>query len=786
MLLLPLLLAALASPAPPDSGEIYLGRRNQLEVRIPRFEAEIVLDGVLSDSVWRRAALLTGFSQFTPNDGMPAVDSTEVLVWYGPNAIYFGIRAYEPHGSVHATLADRDRIFADDNIQILLGTFNDGRQATVFVVNPLGVQADGTLVETGRATGGGMGGGIVGAREPTDLSPDFVFQSNGRLTPYGYEVEVRIPFKSLRYQPAREQAWSLNIIRQVQHSGFEDTWTPARRASASFLGQSGTLTGLHDLHRGLVLDLNPELTARLDGSPGTGGAWDYEAGNPDIGGNLRWGVTNNLTLNGTANPDFSQVESDAGQFMFDPRQALFFPEKRPFFLDGIEQFNTPNNLVYTRRVVQPVAAVKLTGKAVGTDIGYLGAVDDREVSRNGLEHPLFNILRIQRDIGAGSRAGLVYTDRIDGDDYNRVLGVDGRLVFGRIYSAQIQVAGSRTRTAGTTADAPLWMARFIRSGRTFGMRYYFFGVDDDFRAQSGFLGRVGVARVNLTHSLTGRGRAGALLEQITGDVQLDGTWKYEDFIHGREAQDKKLHFNGNALLRGGWNVGASVLIETFGYDPDIYTGYALEAPAPGGGLDTIPFTGTPRIPNLDWVVSFGTPSFKHFSASAFALVGNDENFFEWASGRIIILNAGINWRPTDQLRVNFNYQHQQVNRRTDGSRVDVQKLPRVKLEYQLSRPLFIRFVGEYFSQQTDSLRDDSRTGYPILIFNPGAGDYVRTTPADRSRFRGDLLVAFRPTPGTVLFAGYGSTLQEPNPFNQARLRRTSDGFFIKMSYLFRV
>ncbi|MGE3527552.1 MAG: DUF5916 domain-containing protein, partial [Gemmatimonadales bacterium] len=393
MLLLPLLLAALTPSAPPDSGEIYLGRRNQLEVRIPRFESEIVLDGVLSDSVWRRAALLTGFSQFTPNDGIPAVDSTEVRVWYGPSAIYFGIRAYEPHGSVHATLADRDRIFADDNIQILLGTFNDGRQATVFVVNPLGVQADGTLVETGRATGGGMGGGIVGAREPTDLSPDFVFQSNGRLTPYGYEVEVRIPFKSLRYQPAREQAWSLNIIRQVQHSGFEDTWTPARRASASFLGQSGTLTGLHDLHRGLVLDLNPELTARLDGTPGTGGGWDYEAGNPEIGGNLRWGVTNNLTLNGTANPDFSQVESDAGQFMFDPRQALFFPEKRPFFLDGIEQFNTPNNLVYTRRVVQPVAAVKLTGKAVGTDIGYLGAVDDREVSRNGLEHPLFNILR---------------------------------------------------------------------------------------------------------------------------------------------------------------------------------------------------------------------------------------------------------------------------------------------------------------------------------------------------------------------------------------------------------
>src|SRR6185295_18785603 len=117
-------------------------------------------------------------------------------------------------------------------------------------------------------------------------------------------------------------------------------------------------------------------------------------------------------LNGTANPDFSQVESDAGQFTFDPRQALFFPEKRPFFLDGSEQFSTLNNLVYTRRIVQPVAAVKLTGKTLGANIGLLSAVDDREVSTTGDDHPVYNILRVQRDVGRQSRVGLVYTDRI--------------------------------------------------------------------------------------------------------------------------------------------------------------------------------------------------------------------------------------------------------------------------------------------------------------------------------------------------------------------------------------
>ena len=132
---------------------------------------------------------------------MAAADSTEVLVWYSPTAIHFGIRAFEAHGAVHATLADRDRIGADDHVQILLSTFNDGRQATVFAVNPFGVQSDGALVETGSTSGNGFNNAVV-RRENADLSPDYIYQSKGRVTETGYEVEVRIPFKSLRYQSA--------------------------------------------------------------------------------------------------------------------------------------------------------------------------------------------------------------------------------------------------------------------------------------------------------------------------------------------------------------------------------------------------------------------------------------------------------------------------------------------------------------------------------------------------------------------------------------------------------
>src|SRR5918998_6508822 len=248
-----------------DPPTTYDGRAGKLSVRAPRIEVEPEIDGKLEEAVWGEAAVLTGFSQFSPADGVPAADSTEVLVWYSPTAILFGIRAFEAHGSVHATLADRDRIGSDDHVQILLSTFNDGRQANVFGVNPFGVQSDGALVETGSTSGNGFNNAVV-KREVADLSPDFVFQSKGRLTEYGYEVEVRVPFKSLRYQDAREQSWGFNVVRRVQHAGTEDSWTPARQASVSFLAQAGTLTGLADLRRGLVLDLNPVVTQHTAGA----------------------------------------------------------------------------------------------------------------------------------------------------------------------------------------------------------------------------------------------------------------------------------------------------------------------------------------------------------------------------------------------------------------------------------------------------------------------------------------------------------------------------------------
>ncbi|HEX2218407.1 MAG TPA: DUF5916 domain-containing protein [Gemmatimonadales bacterium] len=767
-----------------DPPSVYHGRQGKLDVRPPRVEAEIEVDGELAEEVWARAAVLTGFSQFSPSDGVPAADSTDVLVWYSPTAIHFGVRAYEAHGAVHATLADRDRIGADDHVQILISTFNDGRQATVFAVNPFGVQSDGALVETGSTSGNGFNNAVV-RRENADLSPDYIYESKGRLTGYGYEVEVRIPFKSLRYQSAAEQSWGIHVTRQVQHSGYEDSWAPARRASASFLSQAGRLVGLTDLRRGLVLDLNPSLTSRTTGRR-NGSGWAYSGGGPELGGTARWGITNNLSLTGTANPDFSQIESDAGQLLFDPRDERFFQEKRPFFLDGIELFTTPNNLVYSRRVVQPVGAVKLAGKGLGADVALISAVDDPDLSETG-DHPVYNIVRLQRGIGGNSRVGVVYTDRVEGGDYNRVLGADARLLFGGVYTVQLQAAGSRTRSAGEVSTAPLWQARFTRNGRTVGFSTSINASDEQFRARSGFFPRPGLVHLNVRPRVTVYGGGGSVMESATFDINLNGRWRYDEFIGGDGILDEQLHFNLNTTLKGGWNLTGSLLLETFGYPHEIYGGYRVELPRPGGGADTVPFVGRPRIPNRDYVLSFETPEFKHLSGNAFILWGNDENFFEWSPGRIIISNFGLTWRPTGKLRLDGTYALQQVRRVSDGSLVNVAHLPRLKVEYQLSRPIFLRLVGEYGHEQQDSLRDDTRSEAPLLIYDQAAGDFVRTRAFTRSSFRGDILFSYQPNPGTVAFLGYGSTLLDPLDPAAPRasgLRRSEDGFFLKLSYLF--
>jgi hypothetical protein len=625
----------------------YSGRQGQLAVHIPRLDALPLIDGTLNDPVWAQAAVLTGFSEYTPLDGLPAEDSTEVLVWYSHHAIYFGIRAFEPHGVVHSKLADRDRIDADDNIQIILSPFLHARQALVFAVNPLGIQEDGTMTEGVRAGRSFNTGNTQTGRPTTDLSPDFVYESKGHVTATGYEIVVRIPFRSIKYQSADPQDWGVNIIRKVQHSGHEQSWVPARIAAASFLAQSGTLTGLSGLQRGLVLDLNPFVTEKVTGDSAHPRPWRYGVDRPQFGGNVRWGITNNLTLNGTYRPDFAEVESDATKLQLDPRNAVSYPEKRPFFLDGLEQYNTPNNLIYTRAIEAPIAAAKLTGKLGGVTVAYLGAQDQEDSSVTGAGHPIYNILRMWDDVGKASQLGAALTDKEQGGAFNRMGSVDGRFAFAGLYTLQGQAAASVTRDSGGlgTRAGPLLFGRLMRAGRTFGMDYIVRQIDPQFVAGSGFISRVGVGTLSLDHRLTLYNAPGSFVETYGGDIRLNDTWAGRNLTSFHAAEDRRWQFNTTATLHGGWQLGAAIYVESYGYDPSLYSTYYLGRIV---GHDTtyVPFSHQQPIANTDYIASVTTPQFAHVSASLVYVWGRDENFYEWSTADVELPQLAVTWQPT--------------------------------------------------------------------------------------------------------------------------------------------
>ncbi len=772
-MLAPLLLALLQAPA--DPRPVYNGRLRQLDVAIPRRDTTVTIDGRLDEPVWQQAALLDGFSQYRPVDGRPAEDSTQVLVWYSGDAIYFGIRAYEGHGRVvRATLADRDNIDADDRVQLLLDTYDDHRRAWLFAVNPLGIQEDGVWSDGVEASAGGpQAGGRFDAT--IDLNPDYVYQSRGRVTDWGYEVEIRIPFKSLRYQSADPQHWGFQVVRVIQHSGYEDTWTPAVRANASFLIQSGRFSGLTQMHRGLVMDATPEVTAKVNGAPGAS-KYVYKGGT-DVGGTLRWGVTENLSLSATANPDFSQVEADVGQVTANQRFPLFFPEKRPFFLEGLEQYDTPNRLIYTRRMTQPLAGVKLTGKVGTTNIAYLGSVDDRSESATG-DNPIYNLLRVRRDLGASSTVGLVYTDRVEGSAYNRVLGSDFRVIWKKLWFTQLQAVESWTRDAAGARAGLMWDATLVdRTGRSYGNHAELQGVSPDFSSSSGFVPRVDMVVGRFFNRFSWYGRPGALVEQFSTFTGIVPLWRYDDFFKAKSTIEGDVETQWTANLRGGWGANMHIADAEQVFDPRLYAGYTSDS--------VTPFAVPHGLYGL-WSVNGGINTPNRALVGALNLgYGAVPIFVEAARGRQVNAAAEITWRPTTAIRIDALWQYQRITRARDGSRESIANIPRLKLEYQVTRDIFFRYVGQYFAQQRAALVDP-RTGLPLVLDATATARVGPSGDVKQNDFRSDFLFSYKPTPGTVFFLGYGASLAEPDAFQFQGLKRSGDGFFVKLSYLFRM
>jgi len=774
VLLLPALLLALGVAQ--DS--IYSGRAGQTSVLAMRLDDSVTVDGRLDEPAWGKAARLTGFSQYLPADQRPAADSTVVLVWYSATAIHFGIRAYESHGEVRATLADRDRINGEDHVQIHLDTYHDGRRTFVFAVNALGVQGDGIRTENQGSTAPMTGFGNV------DLSPDFLYDSKGRLTEWGYEVEMRIPFKSIRYGAGSRQDWGLQIVRQVQHSGFQDTWTPTRRASAGFVSQEGTLRGLHDLKRGLVLDLNPVFTNLTPGAPAADGSgrWRYD-NRAEPGGNVRWGFLPNLTLNATIKPDFSQVEADAQQIAADNRYAIYYAERRPFFTDGIEFFDMPNPLVYTRNIVKPSAAARVSGKIGHTDVAVLTAIDDKTLSADGATSPLFAIVRLRRDLLKSDWLGLTLTDREEGADYNRVASADYRHVFGSVFQVNAQVALTASEHAGAPSSGTLWDLSMNRTGRRVGLRYQVNGITPQFETQTGFIPRRDFVHTSWTHRVTYLGAIGARLQNWTTRASFETYNPYRDFFAGKYPLETKLVLFNDLVFRGGWDLFIQPHVETYAFDPRAYAGYSVLHPR-GGATDTVPFRVGSRVHMAGSELKLTSPQWRGFTFNVGGYAGTAPSFYETALARRVDLSAGADWRPTSHLRVSPTMTMTRSWRSADGTTIVRADIPRLKVEYQVTRAIFFRYVGQYDAERRDALRDP-RSGLPIAVEQRN-GSIVTATATSSNTFRNDWLFSFQPSPGTTFFAGYGTTLAEEEPFRFRAVQRTSDGFFLKLSWLFRM
>ena len=764
------LLAAFQLAPSPDS----VSGRGAPTFDAPRIEAEVSIDGQLDEPAWQNAARLTGFHGYQPTDGRAAEEDTEILIWYSPTALYVGVVARDRDpSSVRATLADRDRIGQEDRVTLYLDTFLDRRRAFFFAVNALGVQQDGVRSEgSGNAGGGGGGGGGMG----NDLNPNYAWSSSGRRTEWGWQAEIRIPFTSLRYPSGDSQQWGVNFTRHVQRTGHEDSWTDAIKGSNSFLGQFSVMGGLHGLERGIVVETQPFITSSITGS--RNGATDrFDRGNPEtnVGANLRLGFAS-VSLDATINPDFSQVESDAGLVTANERFSLFVDEKRPFFLEGIELFGAPNRLVYTRRIVDPVGGAKVTGKVGKWGVAYLSALDDQGAGR---DDALSNVVRLRRDVGTGSTVGIVATDRRDDLWSNSVVAADARFTFGGMYYVQGQLGASftdyKSPTSSPSGTGSIFSLDFDRTGRNWGFHYKIHQTDDDFTAGSGFVPRVGVTEASANNRLTWLGDPTSTVTKVNFQGGPSRLFVTRDF--GREsAIEGNESLNVTTLFRGGWEIEVNGKREFVHLDPMSYASWTTGA---GGDAPASPFVPVSGLSNL-WSgsVEFTTPVYQSVNGSLTLRSAEVALFNEAAEGREqrVTLSSAI--RPTSQLRIDASTVFSRLTRARDGSEFARTVIPRVRVEFQPTRALFFRTVAEYRAERSAALRDP-RTELPILV------NGVVRDARENNGLRLEWLASYQPTPGTVAFLGYAVDLAEPAPLAFDGLRSRGDGIFVKLAYQFR-
>ncbi|MEZ4240872.1 MAG: DUF5916 domain-containing protein [Myxococcota bacterium] len=507
---------------------------------------DIVVDGVLDEADWAGAQPVTVFQRFLPTEGDAPPGVTEIRFLQDDRHLYVGIRVRDAGYPIRARVSPREDINSDDQVGIYLDTFHDGRSGYIFYLNPLGIQQD-----------------IRHSSGAWIVDWNTAFRSEGHVLPggEGYEIEVAFPWRSLKF-PARKpgepaQTWGLVLTRKIPSEGAKYSWPLLHRNRPILFAEEGLLEGVDPPRVGSGIELVPSLTMsqRWAPDPVTGAPPDLghlsleplgEHVRPSL--DARFGITPDLGIAATVNPDFSQVEADTADVRLNPQFAYQFPELRPFFLDGADAFTDPADTLYTRSIADPLAGAKLTGRAGPLSIGVLSALDRSplpSITEGGT--PGFGpaaldgrwaedlVGRLRLDAFGGGLVGVSFADkrivpgpdRAGGGGVNDVLGGDVLVPIGERWVVSGAAQGSRTAdgqgraTFGESAGGSVIRSSGIGTG---------FGLDlsqtsSGFRRETGFLTQAGVAEAEswLDHTFTPSGAVSTVAPGVWGYARTEAT-----------------------------------------------------------------------------------------------------------------------------------------------------------------------------------------------------------------------------------------------------------------------
>ena len=747
--------SAPSAPSPPQ-----VGRRPT--VTLPRVQTPPSLDGSLDDVPWRNAARITQFVQQRPLEGVPATEQTDVYLAYDSQHLYVGIHArYGNPAIIRANRVDRDRIWNDDFVAVMFDPFLDQQRAYVFAVNGYGVQGDALSNNRGRRGGGGGGGsrgggggGRGGGGDDADgagvgdTSWDALFSSAGRLVEDGWMAELAIPFKSLRY-PTRGRdephRWGLQIQREISSKDEVVVWAPLSRDVMSELAQMGTLDGLVNLSTSRNIELLPTLTAIQASALDTTTRTNVVSTEPEAGLNLKYGVTSNLTLDFTYNPDFSQIESDRRQIEINQRFPLFFPELRPFFLEGQEIFRVfgPVSLVHTRTIVDPQFGAKLSGKIGRTAVGLLIANDEAPGNLDDRHDPAFGrkaqfiIGRAKYDLYRESTTSVIFTNRTFGNQHSRAVGFDGEFALGRTHRALARVVFTDHRDeAGVPRKGHFYDFNIRKEGRNLSYSLMSNAVSPDLRTDVGFVRRTDQRQTFTTVSYR----------------WWPGNWIVN--WGPRTTYMRNYQYDGTLQDEQGW---ASV---NFNFARNV-------------GVNASYSRGMERYNGFDfWKTRYRLNG--EFNASRrFGIFAGLDKGDEIRFVENPFLGRGLNWdatfvlRPLPRLQSAISIDRSGfVDPRASLEIFDA-KVMRVATTFQFTDRLLVRNIMEYNpTRELEYLTGDRTLG-------------------------ANLLITYRVNAGTVFYLGYDDQYRQGNRiedelFSTRQLKRTNRAVFTKLQYLFRM